>query len=44
MTSVSPHSDATELGNLIIESSLEQQKWLIYEALVLLKEELRQNY
>jgi len=44
VTSVSPHSDATELGKLIIEASLEQQKWLIDEALVLLKEELRKNY
>ena len=44
VTSVSPHSDATELGKLILESSLEQQKWLIDEALVLLKEELRKNY
>ena len=44
VTSVSPDSDATELGKLILESSLEQQKWLIDEALVLLKEELRKNY
>ena len=44
VTSVSPNSDATELGKLILESSLEQQKWLIDEALVLLKEELRKNY
>ena len=44
VTSVSPESDATELGKLIIEASLEQQKWLIDEALSLLKEELRKNY
>ena len=44
VTSVSPHSDATELGKLIIEASLEQQKWFIDEALSLLKEELRKNY
>ena len=39
VTSVSPDSDATELGKLIIETSLEQQKWLIDEALSLLKED-----
>ena len=44
VTSVSPDSDATELGKLIIEASLEQQKWFIDEALNLLKEELRKNY
>ena len=44
VTSVSPDSDATEFGKLIIEASLEQQKWLIDEALSLLKEELRKNY
>ncbi len=44
VTSVSPESDATELGKLIIEASLEQQKWFIDEALSLLKEELRKNY
>ena len=44
VTSVSPESDATELGKLIIEASLEHQKWLIDEALSLLKEELRKNY
>ena len=44
VTSVSPDSDATEFGKLIIEASLEQQKWFIDEALVLLKEELRKNY
>jgi hypothetical protein len=44
VTSVSPDSDATELGKLIIEASLEQQKWFIDEALSLLKEELRKNY
>ena len=44
ITSVSPESDATELGKLIIEASLEQQKWFIDEALILLKEELRKNY
>ena len=44
VTSVSPESDATELGKLILETSLEQQKWLIDEALILLKEELRNNY
>ena len=43
-TSVSPESDATELGKLIIETSLDEQKWLIDEALILLKEELRKNY
>ena len=42
--SVSPESDATELGKLIIEASIEQQKWLIDEALSLLKDELRNNY
>jgi len=42
--SVSPHSDATELGKLIIEASLEEHKWLIDDALSLLKEELRKNY
>jgi len=44
VTSVSPDSDATEFGKLIIEASLEQQKWFIDEALVLLKEELQKNY
>ena len=44
VTSVSPESDATELGKLILEASLEQQKWYIDEALSLLKEELRKNY
>ena len=44
ITSVSPESDATELCKLIIESSLDEQKWLIDEALILLKEELRKNY
>ena len=44
VTSVSPDSDSTELGKLIIEASLEQQKWFIDEALSLLKEELRKNY
>ena len=44
VTSVSPDSDATELGKLIIETSLEQQKWFTDEALSLLKEELRKNY
>ena len=44
VTSVSPDSDATEFGKLIIEAYLEQQKWFIDEALVLLKDELRKNY
>ena len=44
ITSVSPESDATELGRLIIEATLDQQKWVIDEALSLLKEELRKNY
>jgi len=44
VTLVSPHSDATELGKLIVEASLEEHKWLIDDALVLLKEELRKNY
>ncbi len=44
VTSVSPESDATELRNLIIEASLEEQNWLVDKALSLLKEELRKNY
>ncbi|MDG1849035.1 MAG: hypothetical protein P8I82_00885 [Flavobacteriales bacterium] len=44
VTSVPPHSDATELGKQIIEGSLEEQKWMIDEALVFLKKELRDNY
>ena len=44
VTSVPPHSDATELGKLIIEASLEEHKWLVDEALILLKKELRKNY
>ena len=44
VTTISPESDATELGKLILEASLKQQKWLIDEALSLLKEELRKNY
>lgn len=42
--SVSPNSDATEFGKLIIEASLEEHKWLIDEALSLLKKEFRANY
>jgi hypothetical protein len=42
--SVSPTSDATEFGKLIIEASLEEHKWLIDEALSLLKKEFRANY
>jgi len=42
--SVSPNSEASEFGKLIIEASLEQQKWLIDEALSLLKKEFRDNY
>lgn len=42
--SVAPSSDATEFGKLIIEASLEQQKWLIDEALSFLKKEFRDNY
>ena len=44
VTSISPDSNATEFGKLIIEASLEQQQWLIDDALVLLKKELRKNY
>jgi len=44
VTSVPPHSDASELGKLIIEASLEEHKWLVDEALTLLKKELRKNY
>lgn len=42
--SVAPDSDATIFGKLIIEASLEEHKWLIDDALTLLKEELRNNY
>lgn len=42
--SVSHNSDATEFGKLIIEASLEEYKWLIDEALSLLKKEFRANY
>jgi len=44
VTSVAPNSDATELGKLIIEASLEEHKWLVDDALVHLKEEFRKNY
>jgi hypothetical protein len=44
VTSVSPHSDATDLGKLIIQGALEENKWMIDEALSLLKKELRDNY
>lgn len=44
VSSVPPHSDATELGKLIIEGALEEQKWLIDETLDILKKELRENY
>lgn len=42
--SVDPHSPANELGKLILDASLEQEKWGIDEALISLKEELRKNY
>jgi len=42
--SVAPSSDATEFGKLIIEASVEEQKWLIDDALTLLKKEFRDNY
>ena len=42
--SVAPSSDATEFGKLIIEASVEEQKWLIDDALTLLKKEFRANY
>ena len=38
------NSDGIELGKLIIEASLEEHKWLVDEALILLKKELRKNY
>ena len=42
--SVAPSSDATEFGKLIIEASVEEQKWLIDDTLTLLKKEFRDNY
>ncbi len=42
--SVAPNSDATEFGKLIIEASIEEHKWMIDEALTLLKKEFRENY
>lgn len=44
VTSVPPQADATELGRLILEASLEEHKWLLDEALEKLKQELRKNY
>lgn len=43
VTSVTPNSDASDLGKLIIESSLEEHKWLLDEALAYLKDEFRKN-
>jgi hypothetical protein len=42
--SVAPDSDATELGKLIIEASLEEHKWFLDDALLKLKDEFRKNY
>jgi hypothetical protein len=44
VTSVAPNSDASDLGKLIIESSLEEHKWLLDDALAYLKDEFRKNY
>jgi len=44
VTSVAPNSDATDLGKLIIEASLEEHKWLIDDSLAKLKDEFRKNY
>ncbi len=41
---VDPKSDAMELCSLIIQGSKENHKWLIDEALIFLKNELRENY
>lgn len=41
---VDPKSDAMELGSLIILASKENQEWLIDDALIFLKNELRENY
>jgi hypothetical protein len=41
---VDPKSDAMELGSLIILASKENQEWLIDEALIFLKNELREHY
>ncbi|MAZ30586.1 MAG: hypothetical protein CMP57_00665 [Flavobacteriales bacterium] len=41
---VDPKSDAMELGSLIILASKENKEWLIDEALIFLKNELRENY
>jgi hypothetical protein len=41
---VDPKSNAMELGSLIILASKENQEWLIDEALIFLKNELRENY
>ena len=43
VTSVPPNSDASDLGKLIIESSLEEHKWLLDDALTYLKDEFRKN-
>lgn len=42
--SVAPDSDATELGKLIIEASLDEHKWFLDDALLKLKDEFRKNY
>lgn len=44
VSSVSPHSEATDLGKLIIEGYFEERNSMIDDALSLLKKELRDNY
>jgi hypothetical protein len=41
---VPPQAPGTHLGKLILEGMLEEQKWLIDEALLSLKQELKENY
>ena len=42
--SVPPKAPGSHLGKLILEGMLEEQKWLIDEALLSLKQELKANY
>jgi len=42
--SVPPKAPGSYLGKLILEGMLEEQKWLIDEALLSLKQELKANY
>ena len=44
VTKVSPSSDASTFGKLLLEVATEEQNWIIDNALLFLKDELRKNY